>query len=59
MTSDVPVFVVYGFELLVRVWFVSIVLDFVGPTFFGCVSSTNPLVPLYYWPKWPMMGVHV
>ena len=32
-------FVVYGFELLVRMWLVSLVLDFVVACFFGCVSS--------------------
>ena len=40
-------FVVYGLEWLVRVWFVSIVLDFVVACWFGCFSSPILAVLLY------------
>ena len=43
-------FVVYGFELLVRVCFVSIMLDLVVVGLFGCVSSpilTDPFICLF------------
>ena len=66
-------FVVYGFELLVRVWPVSKVLVFVVAYFFGCVSLPFLVVPpsmsvcihhlyisigLYHFPNQHMMCVH-
>jgi hypothetical protein len=65
MASDVPVFVVYGFELLVRVWFVSIVYPFAVACFFWSVCSLILAVPLYisfcvyHLPTWYMMSVHL
>jgi hypothetical protein len=65
MTLRGSVFVVYGFELLVKVWPVSIVLVLVPAFFFGCVYSLILTVPpyiffvMYHLPKRHMMGVHV
>jgi hypothetical protein len=53
------------FELLVRVWFVSIVYPFVVACFFGSVCSLILAVPLYisfcvyHLPTWYMMSVHL
>jgi hypothetical protein len=65
--SDAPrfTFIVYGLELFVSVWFMSIVLALVVACFFGCFSSPILAVPLYIsfcmypLPKRHMMGVHV
>ena len=45
--SDTPMFFVYRFELLVRVWIVSLVLVLTVTDFSGCVSSQIPVVLPY------------
>ena len=60
-----PLFDVYGFDLLDRIWFVFIVMVLVVDDLFGCVSSTIHADPpyisfcAYHLPKRHMMGVHV